>query len=126
MFMMLIIEEFGSFDNYIWGFVDHNPIVGHFRPRQVPIGLQKLISSAKTLFKEGSEELARRLFTLSCKLLESPMTTSSAAFRFQRCLGAANAIERVDVLVANVEGTPLDNGTESGLSRMIDDLSLST
>ncbi|KAF8407258.1 hypothetical protein HHK36_006385 [Tetracentron sinense] len=37
-----IIDEFGSFDKYIWSFVNHKPIVSRFRyPRQVPVKTPK-------------------------------------------------------------------------------------
>ncbi|KAE8718889.1 26S proteasome non-ATPase regulatory subunit 9-like [Hibiscus syriacus] len=40
--MSKVINEFGSFDEYIWSFVNHKPIVSRFRyPRQVPVKLQK-------------------------------------------------------------------------------------
>ncbi|MCF7852191.1 MAG: DNA-3-methyladenine glycosylase I [Simkaniaceae bacterium] len=45
-----IQEEFGSFDTYLWGFVNHKPIVNHFKTMgEVPS------------HSEGSDQLSRDL-----------------------------------------------------------------
>ncbi|KAE8656927.1 Detected protein of unknown function [Hibiscus syriacus] len=42
------LNEFGSFDKYIWSFVNHKPIVGQFRyPRQVPVKSSKAEAVSK-------------------------------------------------------------------------------
>ncbi|KAK6127870.1 hypothetical protein DH2020_038378 [Rehmannia glutinosa] len=49
-----IINEHGSFDKYIWGFVNYKPIVGNFRyPRQVPIKTSKADTISKDLVRRG-------------------------------------------------------------------------
>ncbi|MBA0864832.1 hypothetical protein Goshw_006515, partial [Gossypium schwendimanii] len=51
---MQVIDEFGSFDKYIWSFVNHKPIVGQFRyPRQVPVKSPKSEVISKDLIRRG-------------------------------------------------------------------------
>lgn len=47
-------REFGSFDTYIWSFVDHNPIVNHWRTlNDVPATTQESDAMSKALKKLG-------------------------------------------------------------------------
>ncbi|KAF2310390.1 hypothetical protein GH714_008946 [Hevea brasiliensis] len=40
--ILKVIDEFGSFDKYIWSFVNYKPIVSRFRyPRQIPVKTPK-------------------------------------------------------------------------------------
>eukprot|EP01018_Ginkgo_biloba_P021809 Gb_31458 [translate_table: standard] len=49
-----IVEEFGSLDKYMWGFVGHKPIVNKYRyPRQVPAKTPKAEVISKDLVKRG-------------------------------------------------------------------------
>jgi DNA-3-methyladenine glycosylase I len=49
-----ILDEFGTFDRYIWGFVNHKPIVSRFRyPRQVPIKTSKAETISKDMVRRG-------------------------------------------------------------------------
>ncbi|KAL3617709.1 hypothetical protein CASFOL_038030 [Castilleja foliolosa] len=49
-----IVDEHGSFDKYIWSFVNHKPIVGNFRySRQVPIKTSKAETISKDLVRRG-------------------------------------------------------------------------
>jgi DNA-3-methyladenine glycosylase I len=48
------IEEAGSFDAFLWGFVDGQPIVNHWtRPEQVPARTELSDRMSKTLMKRG-------------------------------------------------------------------------
>ncbi|XWS17783.1 hypothetical protein CRYUN_Cryun33cG0097100 [Craigia yunnanensis] len=56
-----VIDEFGSFDEYIWSFVNHKPLVSRFRyPRRVPVKTPKADVISKDLecikAAEGKEE----------------------------------------------------------------------
>ncbi|KAJ4754993.1 DNA glycosylase superfamily protein [Rhynchospora pubera] len=52
--ILKIIEEFGSFNRYIWGFVNNKPIVSRFRyPRQVPIKTSKAETISKDMIRRG-------------------------------------------------------------------------
>lgn len=47
-------EEFGSFDQYIWGFVDHKPIVNHWKTMsEVPVNTLESDMMSKDLKKRG-------------------------------------------------------------------------
>ncbi|XP_072980090.1 uncharacterized protein [Typha angustifolia] len=49
-----VIEEFGSFSNYCWNFVNHKPIVNGFRyARQVPAKTPKAEAFSKDLMQRG-------------------------------------------------------------------------
>ncbi|EOA35462.1 hypothetical protein CARUB_v10020671mg [Capsella rubella] len=49
-----IIVEFGSFDKYIWNFVNHKPTHSQFRyPRQVPVKTSKAELISKDLVRRG-------------------------------------------------------------------------
>lgn len=47
-------REFGSFDNYIWGFVNHKPIVNKWKTlKQVPATTKESDALSKDLIKRG-------------------------------------------------------------------------
>ncbi|MHA2203203.1 MAG: DNA-3-methyladenine glycosylase I [Candidatus Hodarchaeales archaeon] len=49
-----IQEQYGSFDQYIWGFVDHQPINNRFKKlADIPASTELSISISKTLKKQG-------------------------------------------------------------------------
>ncbi len=49
-----IQKEFGSFDNYIWGFVNHNPIINHWKNKDdVPAYTELSKTISKDLKKRG-------------------------------------------------------------------------
>ena len=47
-------EEFGSFDAYIWQFVDHQPIINHWQTmKEVPVTTPESDAMSKDLKKRG-------------------------------------------------------------------------
>lgn len=49
-----IQQEFGSFDHYIWGFVNHNPIINHWKSlKEVPATTPQSDLLSKDLQKRG-------------------------------------------------------------------------
>lgn len=49
-----VVEEFGSFDAYLWGFVDGKPIINHFKtPEEVPANTPLSDEISKDLKKRG-------------------------------------------------------------------------
>jgi DNA-3-methyladenine glycosylase I len=51
---LAVQEEFGSFDAYIWGFVDGAPIVNHWRTRaEVPTATDRSRAMSKDLKRRG-------------------------------------------------------------------------
>ncbi|KAF0911424.1 hypothetical protein E2562_008299 [Oryza meyeriana var. granulata] len=52
--VLKVIEEFGSFDNYCWGFLNSMPMVGRFRhPREVPLKTPKADAISQDLLRRG-------------------------------------------------------------------------
>ena len=49
-----IQKEYGSFSNYIWGFVDHQPIINEWRSiKEVPVTTELSDAMSKKLKKDG-------------------------------------------------------------------------
>ncbi|KAG5088294.1 hypothetical protein AAZX31_01G075300 [Glycine max] len=52
--IMKIVKECGSFSSYIWGYVNHKPIINRYRyPRNVPLRSPKAEALSKDLVKRG-------------------------------------------------------------------------
>ncbi|XP_057421858.1 uncharacterized protein LOC130715754 [Lotus japonicus] len=52
--IMKIIRECGSFSSYIWGFVNHKPIINRYKyPRNVPLRSPKAEALSKDMVKRG-------------------------------------------------------------------------
>ncbi|KAL0451536.1 UNVERIFIED_CONTAM: putative GMP synthase [glutamine-hydrolyzing] [Sesamum latifolium] len=115
-----VIDEFGSFDKYIWSFVNYKPIVGSFRyPRQVPVKTPKADVISKDLVRQGFRSVGP---TIIYSFMQGAGMTNDhlmSCFRFHEC-GTAEA----------KEGSPLTNKAEeekagSEAHRSIDELSFS-
>ena len=49
-----IQKEYGSFSNYIWGFVDHRPIINEWKSiKEVPVTTELSVAMSKKLKKDG-------------------------------------------------------------------------
>jgi len=52
--LLKVIEEFGSFDEYCWGFLNYKPMVGRYRsPREVPLRTPKAEALSQDLMRRG-------------------------------------------------------------------------
>ncbi|KAK7275049.1 hypothetical protein RIF29_16156 [Crotalaria pallida] len=52
--IMKIVREYGSFSSYIWGYVNHKPVINRFKyPRNVPLRSPKAEAISKDLIKRG-------------------------------------------------------------------------
>ncbi|KAK1630853.1 hypothetical protein QYE76_005168 [Lolium multiflorum] len=52
--LLKVIEEFGSFDEYCWGFLNHKPMIGRYRaPREVPLRTPKAEALSQDLMRRG-------------------------------------------------------------------------
>lgn len=145
--MMQIIEEVGSFDKYIWGFVSYKPTVSNFRyPRQVPIKTSKADTISKDLVRRGFRGVGPTVVYSFMQVAGITNDHLVTCFRFQDCIAAAVAAAVAvavavaaegrdkggdeDGLIAKIEGkeTEEDSSSEEvvGLERTIDVLNLST
>ncbi|KAK1435697.1 hypothetical protein QVD17_01463 [Tagetes erecta] len=122
-----IADELGSFDKYIWGFINHKPIVNKFRyPRQVPIKTSKADSISKDLVKRGFRGVGP---TVVYSFLQVAGLTNDhlvSCFRFNECVDAGPA---KDVTENGQNGKSdeiqSEDGNGLGLTRVIDELRLS-
>lgn len=134
--MMQIIEEVGSFDKYVWGFVSYKPTVSNFRyPRQVPIKTSKADTISKDLVRRGFRGVGPTVVYSFMQVAGITNDHLVTCFRFQDCIAAAVAAADKgggdeDGLIAKIEGkeTEEDSSSEEvvGLERTIDVLNLST
>ncbi|KAK9080605.1 hypothetical protein SSX86_000363 [Deinandra increscens subsp. villosa] len=118
-----IADEFGSFDKYIWGFINHKPIVNKFRyPRQVPIKTSKADSISKDLVKRGFRGVGP---TVVYSFLQVAGLTNDhlvSCFRFNECLDAGSTKDISDDLDQNSRS---ENGNGLGPTNVMDELHLS-
>ncbi|XP_057473309.1 uncharacterized protein LOC130761769 [Actinidia eriantha] len=127
--MCKVIDEFGSFDKYIWGFVNHKPTVSHFRyPRQVPIKTSKADAISKDLVRRGFRGVGPTVVYSFMQVAGITNDHLISCFRFHDCIAAVDAIAKSGSLMGKIkEKQPEDSdSTDLGLARAIDDLSLST
>lgn len=92
--MRQVIEEFGSFDKYIWNFVNHKPIVSQFRyPRQVPVKTPKAEFISKDLVKRGFRSVGPTIIYTFMQVAGLTNDHLISCFRFQECLATVAAEE---------------------------------
>ncbi|KAL9339528.1 hypothetical protein Peur_068543 [Populus x canadensis] len=119
-----VIDEFGSFDKYIWSFVNHKPIVSRFRyPRQVPVKTPKADAISKDLVRRGFRSVGPTVIYSFMQVAGITNDHLISCFRFQECLDAAegkgeNGIKSEDIKTNDV--------MESKISIAIDELSFSS
>ncbi|KAL3528978.1 hypothetical protein ACH5RR_008300 [Cinchona calisaya] len=122
-----IIEEFGSFEKYIWGFVNYKPIVSHFRyPRQVPIKTSKADAISKDLIRRGFRGIGPTVVYSFMQVAGITNDHLLSCFRFQLCVAVADGRDTDDDLIAKIERKEAESSAESGLEVKLDALSLST
>ncbi|GAA0186462.1 hypothetical protein LIER_33750 [Lithospermum erythrorhizon] len=121
-----IISELGSFDKYIWGFVNYKPIVGHFRyPRQVPIKTSKADAISKDLVRRGFRGIGPTVVYSFMQVAGIANDHLIGCFRFHDCIAANDATDKDDSLLLNkTDGKQAENAADLGLAREIDDLNL--
>ncbi|KAI3825750.1 hypothetical protein L1987_07362 [Smallanthus sonchifolius] len=122
-----IADKFGSFDKYIWGFINHKPIVNKFRyPRQVPIKTSKADSISKDLVRRGFRGVGP---TVVYSFLQVAGLTNDhlvSCFRFNECVDAGPAKDVTDDCQNGKSEKRLsEDGNGLGLTRVIDELRLS-
>uniref|UniRef100_A0A803P0B5 Uncharacterized protein n=1 Tax=Cannabis sativa TaxID=3483 RepID=A0A803P0B5_CANSA len=90
-----VIEEFGSFDKYIWSFVIHKPIISQFRyPRQVPVKTPKAEVISKDLVRRGFRSVGPTVVYTFMQVAGLTNDHLTSCFRFQECAGTIEAGEK--------------------------------
>lgn len=124
--MSKVIDEFGSFDKYIWSFVNNKPIVSGFRyPRQVPVKTAKADLISKDLIRRGFRGVGPTVVYSFMQVSGITNDHLISCFRFHDCVESAEAKEK-DSNKDETEATKVDEAIEAEICRSIDDLSFSS
>ncbi|KAL4564163.1 hypothetical protein LXL04_028216 [Taraxacum kok-saghyz] len=118
-----VIDEFGSFDKYIWSFVNYKPIISRFRyPRQIPVKTPKADVISKDLIRRGFRSVGPTVIYSFMQVAGITNDHLCSCFRFQECL------EKVGIGLIKVEedDRKTEDGMESCVRNEIEDLSFSS
>ncbi|EEF32974.1 probable GMP synthase [glutamine-hydrolyzing] isoform X1 [Ricinus communis] len=119
-----VTDELGSFDKYIWSFVNYKPIVSRFRyPRQVPVKTPKADVISKDLVRRGFRSVGPTVVYSFMQVAGLTNDHLISCFRFQECINAAEGKEENGV---KVEDKITDGVVESQISIAMDELSFSS
>lgn len=112
-----IRDEFGSFDKYIWNYVNQKPIVSQFRyPRQVPVKTSKADVISKDLVRRGFRCVGPTVIYAFMQVAGLTNDHLVSCFRFQECLEDF-------IIKAKVEEKRSEETTDLGVAREEDRLS---
>ncbi|KAL1809776.1 hypothetical protein ACET3Z_026766 [Daucus carota] len=119
-----IIKEFGSFNKYIWVFVNHRPTVGQFRyPRQVPIRTSKADMISKDLVRRGFRGVGPTVVYSFMQVAGITNDHLISCFRYQECIAAVDAKDNYE---GRADGKLPQDPNDLSLAISIDDLTLSS
>lgn len=121
-----IKDEFGSFDKYIWGFMNHKPLVNKFRyPRQVPVKTSKAEAISKDLVKRGFRGVGPTVIYSFIQVAGLTNDHLVTCFRFQECVAAGEkGVEKKDNIKAKVEEEKQGDMVTLELARGLDEVSI--
>ncbi|KAI3496075.1 hypothetical protein L1887_38425 [Cichorium endivia] len=113
-----VIDEFGSFDKYIWSFVNYKPIISRFRyPRQIPVKTPKADVISKDLIRRGFRCVGPTVIYSFMQVAGITNDHLCSCFRFQECL------EEVGLVRVEEDDRKPEDGMESCIRNGIEDLS---
>ncbi|GFQ05309.1 DNA-3-methyladenine glycosylase 1 [Phtheirospermum japonicum] len=119
-----IIDEHGSFDKYIWSFVNHKPIVGNFRySRQVPIKTSKADTISKDLVRRGFRGVGPTVVYSFMQVAGITNDHLVNCFRYRDCITVSDLRDKDEGVTSKNETNPREDLEE--LAGDIDDLNLS-
>ncbi|KAL5574468.1 hypothetical protein UlMin_016167 [Ulmus minor] len=105
-----VIEEFGSFNKYIWSFVNYKPIASQFRyPRQVPVKTPKADFISKDMVRRGFRSVGPTVIYTFMQVAGLTNDHLVGCFRFQECLTAAEAGEKDSAAKSKIEAKTPDD-----------------
>ncbi|CAK7336305.1 unnamed protein product [Dovyalis caffra] len=117
-----VINEFGSFDKYIWNFVNHKPIISQFRySRQVPVKTPKAELISKDLVKRGFRSVGPTVIYSFMQVAGLTNDHLTSCFRFQECTTKGEARVKDGFLEAKTKVKELEDSMDVGLSRAVND-----
>ena len=113
---MQVIEEFGSFDTYIWNFVGHNPIVSQFRyPRQVPVKSPKAEFISKDLVRRGFRSVGPTVIYTFMQVAGLTNDHLISCFRLKECMIDADSVEKDSTFNSWVKEKATEEPSELGV-----------
>uniref|UniRef100_A0A7N0TGU7 DNA-3-methyladenine glycosylase I n=2 Tax=Kalanchoe fedtschenkoi TaxID=63787 RepID=A0A7N0TGU7_KALFE len=116
-----VMEEFGSFEKYIWSFVNNKPIVNSFRyPRQVPVKTPKADLISKDLVRRGFRSVGPTVIYSFMQVAGITNDHLISCHRFHDCMAAAESKEEKTKTIKG-ELKP-----EPDISKAIDEFSLAS
>lgn len=120
-----VIDEFGSFDKYIWSFVNHRPLISRFRyPRQIPVKTPKADVISKDLVRRGFRCVGPTVVYSFMQVAGITNDHLVSCFRFQDCMTAPKGKEASIDDIANQK--KVDENIESEICISIDELNISS
>ncbi|XP_031484133.1 uncharacterized protein LOC116253451 [Nymphaea colorata] len=124
--ILKIVEEFGSFDNYCWSFVNHKPIVNGFRyPRQVPVKTPKAEVISKDMVRRGFRSVGPTVIYTFMQVSGITNDHLVGCYRFSECLAVMEETPDVSKTEGKDADRKLDIG-RLGLAKAVEDLSVSS
>ncbi|KAL8265397.1 hypothetical protein R6Q59_023527 [Mikania micrantha] len=119
--MLKVIDEFGSFNKYIWSFVNYKPIISRFRyPRQIPVKTPKADAISKDLIRRGFRCVGPTVIYSFMQVAGITNDHLCTCFRFQECMSIVEAEDVDQVKVKEEQKT--NEGIESCICNGINDL----
>ncbi|KAL1292683.1 hypothetical protein HN51_053246 [Arachis hypogaea] len=119
-----LIEEFGSFDTFIWNFVNHKPIVSQFRyPRQVPVKSPKAEVISKELVRRGFRSVGPTVIYTFMQVAGLTNDHLISCFRFKECALNSEPVCKESSFNSKVKEKANDESTETGLLLAVNKLS---
>ncbi|XP_065868346.1 uncharacterized protein [Euphorbia lathyris] len=92
--MCKVIDEFGSFNRYIWNFVNHKPMVNQFRnSRQVQVKNSKAEVISKDLVRRGFRSVGPTVVYSFMQVAGLTNDHLTSCFRFQDCISGTEVRE---------------------------------
>ncbi|CAJ1951419.1 unnamed protein product [Sphenostylis stenocarpa] len=114
--MCKVIEEFGSFEIFIWNFVNHKPIVSQFKyPRQVPVKSPKAEVVSKDLVRRGFRSVGPTVIYTFMQVAGLTNDHLISCFRFKECTSSAEALGKESSLNSKLKEKANNEPTEVGL-----------
>lgn len=102
MLVVQIIDEVGSFDKYIWGFVNHKPIVSNFRySRQVPIKTSKADTISKDLVRRGFRGVGPTVVYSFMQVAGITNDHLISCFKYHNCINVVDLKDSTEVTCKN-------------------------
>ena len=85
-----VIEEFGSFDNYVWRFVEGKPIVNHWKEmNQIPATSNESDILSKDLLKRGFKFVGSTIIYAHMQAVGMVNDHTTNCFRYKELVNAA-------------------------------------